>query len=219
MYFRILHDETNQAMSYLLADLDAGAAVLVDPRSADLPVLHAMLNEHRLQLHQVLLTHRHDRQEPREEEALRSLGAPCIERDTCSNDPIVFGNEHLRIIATPGHTSGCLSFLWRDRLFCGDLLTVNLCPYQPFPAMPEALWDSVTQKIFTLPAETLLFSGHALRARSVSSVLEQRRWHPWFSGAGRDEFLSRVSASRAEAGNRGGMAARPNHSFSASTIE
>jgi sulfur dioxygenase len=25
-------------------------------------------------------------------------------------------------------------------------------------------------------------------------VLEQRRWHPWFGGATRDEFLARVRA-------------------------
>jgi hypothetical protein len=37
-----------------------------------------------------------------------------------------------------------------------------------------------------------LFCGHARQARAVSSVLEQRRWHPWFGGATRDTFLARV---------------------------
>jgi sulfur dioxygenase len=196
MYFRILHDEAGDTMSYLLADLDAGAAVLVDPRGADLPLLHAMLDEHRLHLQWVLRTHEHDSRMPGEAEALQTLSAPRIEHQIpCANDGLLaFGNEHLRVIATPGHTSGCLSFLWRDRLFCGDLLAVDVCPYQPRPALPEALWDSVTHKVFTLPAETLLFSGHAQRARSVSNVLEQRRWHPWFGGASRDDFLSRVAA-------------------------
>ena len=32
MHFRLLHDEASGAMSYLLADLDAGEAVLIDPR-------------------------------------------------------------------------------------------------------------------------------------------------------------------------------------------
>jgi hypothetical protein len=51
----------------------------------------------------------------------------------------------------------------------------------------------VTQRVFTLPAETLLFCGHAQRSRAVSNVMEQRRWHPWFGAAGRDEFLARVA--------------------------
>ncbi|NMM38021.1 MAG: hypothetical protein HHJ09_10960 [Glaciimonas sp.] len=196
MYFRIIHDEASGAMSYLLADLDAGAAVLIDPRSADLPMLHAMLDEHRLHLQWVLRTHEHDSHMPGEADALRALGTQRIEHQVPSANGglLVFGNEFLRVIATPGHTPGCLSFLWRDRLFCGDLLVMDACPYQPRPSLPTILWASVTQKVFTLPAETLLFNGHARRARSVSNVLEQRRWHPWFAGASRDEFLSRVAA-------------------------
>lgn len=96
------------------------------------------------------------------------------------------------MLQTPGHTAGCLSYLWRDRLFCGGLLAVDACPFQPRPALPEALWDSVVNDVFKRPAETLLFTGHAQRSRAVSNVLEQRRWHPWFGGATRDEFLARV---------------------------
>lgn len=43
-------------------------------------------------------------------------------------------------------------------------------------ATPEALWDSVKQRVFTLPDETLLFAGHERWALAVSTVLEQRRW-------------------------------------------
>jgi hypothetical protein len=56
------------------------------------------------------------------------------------------------------------------------------------------LWDSVTQRIFTLPDETLVFAGHEQRARAVSTVLEQRRWHPLFAQLTRDEFLTHMAA-------------------------
>ena len=200
MYFRILHDEASGAASFLLADLDAGEAVLVDPRGADVAVLAAMLDEHRLRLRWLLRTHEHDDHLPGEAEALDTLGAPRIQQHvpTGQGSPdretgvLVFGNHHLRVLRTPGHTAGCLSYLWQDRLFCGGLLAVDACPFQPRPALPEALWDSVTREVFTLPNETLLFSAHARQARAVSTVLEQRRWHPWFGGASRDEFLARV---------------------------
>jgi glyoxylase-like metal-dependent hydrolase (beta-lactamase superfamily II) len=97
-------------------------------------------------------------------------------------------------MSTPGHTPTCLSFHWRDRVFCGGLLTLDTCPDQPHPADPAALWDSVTQRIFTLPDETLLFAGYGRRARAVSTVLEQRRWHPFFARLTRDAFLARVAA-------------------------
>lgn len=194
MYFRMLHDEAGGAMSYLLADLAAGEAVLIDPRGADVPLLAAMLAEHRLRLRWLLRTHEHDDRMPGEAPALDALGAPRIQHRAPggSHGLLVFGHEHLRVLATPGHTAGCLSFLWRDRLFCGDLLAVEGCPQQPRPAQPQALWDSVTREVFTLPAETLLFPGHAQCSRTVSSVLEQRRWHPWFADGGRDDFLAQL---------------------------
>lgn len=196
MYFRMLYDEASGALSYLLADLDAGEAVLVDPRGADAAVLRAMLAEHRLRLRWVLRTHEHDAAlPPAELLALQALDAPRVQARPLPDGVVTFGHEVVHTLATPGHTAHCLSFLWRDRLFCGGLLAVDACPWQPRPAEPEALWDSVTREVFTLPAETLLFCGHARTARAVSLVHEQRRMHPWFAGASRDDFLARVAAA------------------------
>ncbi|MBL8308355.1 MAG: hypothetical protein JNM33_16800 [Rubrivivax sp.] len=200
MYFRLLHDERSGAVSYLLADLEAGEGVLIDPRGADVPLLGAMLEEHHLRLRWLLRTHEHDALLAGETESLDALGAPriqhqfpaCAAAGGAEHGVLTFGNEHVQVLQTPGHTAGCLSYLWRDRLFCGGLLAVDACPFQPRPALPEALWDSVVNDVFKRPSETLLFTGHAQRSRAVSNVLEQRRWHPWFGGATRDEFLARV---------------------------
>ena len=200
MYFRLLHDEASGAVSYLLADLDAGEAVLIDPRGADVPLLGAMLDEHRLRLRWLLRTHEHDAMLAGEASALDALGAPRIQHrlpvsetaDQAERGVLTFGHEHVQVLRTPGHTAGCLSYLWRDRLFCGGLLAVDSCPFQPRPALPESLWDSVVNGLFRRPAETLLFTGHAKRARVVSNVIEQMLWHPWFGGTTRDEFLARV---------------------------
>lgn len=200
MYFRILHDESSGHTSYLLADLDTRECAVVDARDTDVSVLRAMLDEHQLQLSWLLHTHEHTCRTVAEAAALDWLGASRTVRPLQApllvpqREPstLVFGNELLQAIPTPGHTADCLSFLWRDRMFCGDLLSVDACPSQPRPALPEALWDSATRSVFSLPGETLLFCGHTTRGRAVSSVLEQRHWHPWLGGATRDEFLARV---------------------------
>ena len=201
MLFRILHDERRSELSYLLADVEAREAVVVDPHGPDLPVLQALLAERGLRLRWVLRTHHHDGLQPLEFSSLCRLEAPMVQGETRSGahtgthgELLPFGNEFLRVLETPGHTPGCLSFVWRDRVFCGGLLSVDACPHQPQPAQPEALWDSVTQRIFTLPDETLLFAGHERRARAVSTVHEQRRWHPFFAATSRDTYLSRVTA-------------------------
>ena len=200
MYFRILHDESSGELSYLLADADAREAVLVDPRGRDLPLLQSLLAERDLRLRWVLRTHHHDPLTECEPELLAAFGAAVVQghcagavQSAVHGDMLTFGNEMVSVMATPGHTPSCLSFAWRDRLFCGGLLAVDACPHQPYPAEPQALWDSVRQRVFTLPDETLLFAGHERRARAVSTVLEQRRWHPFFAGLSRDEYLARVA--------------------------
>jgi glyoxylase-like metal-dependent hydrolase (beta-lactamase superfamily II) len=206
MWCRILHDEASGELAYLLADTAAREAVVIDPRRQDVPVLQALLGEWGLRLRWVLRTHDHDARQPDTPARLHELGAPLVQgrptahtRCPADAETLTFGDEFVRVLHTPGHTAHCLSFAWRDRVFCGGLLAVHACPHQPLPAQPEALWDSVTQRIFTLPDETLLFAGHARRARAVSTVLEQRRWHPLFGGATRDAFLARMAARSAAA--------------------
>ncbi|MDI1245598.1 MAG: hypothetical protein PSV24_09365 [Rhodoferax sp.] len=200
VYFRILNNEARAALTYLLADLDAREAVLIDPHASDLPLLLALLAERELRLCWVLRTHHHDVLQPGEREQLALLGAPMVQGDALAallladGGVLPFGAELVRVLRTPGHTTHCLSFAWRDRLFCGGLFAITACLHQPRPAAPEALWDSVTQRVFTLPDETLLFAGHEQHARAVSTVQEQRRWHPFFAGQTRDEFLTHVAA-------------------------
>lgn len=203
--FRLLHDGASGAMGYLLADEDATEAVLIDPRAADVPALRAMLAEHGLRLRWILRTHEHDAMMPRESSALVMLGAPVIERRVPSPAAgrLRFGSESVQVLATPGHTAGCLSFAWRDRMFCGSLMAADNCPFQPWPAEPEAMWDSVHRHVFAAPDETLLFSSHSRTARVVSTVKEQRLNHPWFAHGNRQAFLVRARAAMAGASSAG----------------
>jgi len=199
--FHILHDERSGGLSYLLAEAVSGDAALIDPHSRDLPVWRALLDERRCRLRWVLRTHQHDAQSPREPVALACLGVPVVQGESAPGATIAsdgarlpLGEGAVAVLSTPGHTPSCLSFQWQDRVFCGGLMVVDACPHQPHPADPAALWDSVTQRIFTLPDETLLFAGHDRRAQAVSTVLAQRRWHPFFARLTRDAFLARMAA-------------------------
>lgn len=196
MYFRVLHDEGSGTLGYLLGDRDAAEALLIDPRGADAPVWRAMLREHGLRLRWVLRTHEHAAPAGAHDGTAAAFGAPDAAVPGGDQCWLPFGAEHVQVLETPGHTRGCRSYLWRDRLFCGDLLTMEACPAQREPALPEAMWDSVMRCVFTLPPETLLFPGHAPHAGAVSTIMEQRRWHPWFAGGTRDEFLARFARRR-----------------------
>ncbi|MGQ9723827.1 MAG: hypothetical protein ACUVVU_00415 [Tepidimonas sp.] len=187
-------------MSYLIADLSGGECVLVDPLVKDATLLAALMAERSLQLRWVLRTHQHDTDVAATVEALGALGAPVVQGEVVAGahvpsdgEVLAFGNELVRVWHTPGHTAGCLSYQWRDRLFCGGLLAIDDCEAQPVPSEPEALWDSVVRRVFGMPSETLLFAGHVKQGRIVSTVLEERTAHPYFAARTRDEFLAAIA--------------------------
>lgn len=196
MVFRILQDDPSGALSYLLGDPAQGEAVLIDPRGADVPLWRAILAEQSLRLVGWARTHQHDDLHPGEFAALQGLPGPWWPPQA-RQEALPVGRQWLRRLATPGHTPHCHSYLWQDRLFCGGLLAVDACPDQPLPADPAVLWDSV-QRVFGLPAETLLFVGHAggpQQPRPAVSLLQQeRRDNPWFGRGDRDDFLARMAA-------------------------
>ncbi|MBE7485209.1 MAG: MBL fold metallo-hydrolase [Polyangiaceae bacterium] len=72
------------------------------------------------------------------------------------------GSLPIEVIATPGHTPGCVSYQIGDAVFTGDALFME--DYgtgrTDFPkGSAEALYDSI-QKLYALPDSTRVFVGH-----------------------------------------------------------
>lgn len=76
------------------------------------------------------------------------------------------GALEVEVIHTPGHTPACVCYRMGDVLFTGDALFMpdygtGRCD---FPGgSSEQLYDSVTGKLYTLPAMTRVFVGHDYR--------------------------------------------------------
>jgi glyoxylase-like metal-dependent hydrolase (beta-lactamase superfamily II) len=73
------------------------------------------------------------------------------------------GTLRVEVIATPGHTPACLTFRIGDAVFTGDALFMEdygtgRCDFPRGSA--EALYDSVHERLYTLPEETRVFVGH-----------------------------------------------------------
>lgn len=73
------------------------------------------------------------------------------------------GSLPIEVIHTPGHTPACVTYKIHDALFTGDALFMpdfgtGRCD---FPAgSAEDLYDSIANKLYTLPDETRVFVGH-----------------------------------------------------------
>jgi len=203
--FRQLFDAPTAAYTYLIADTDAGAAVMIDPAAERMTVtLLALLAELDLQLEYVLCTHAHPG-DPAVADAIRSRTAAKVvagERAPVKadlrlhhGDAITFGNEVIHVLGTPGHTTGCLSYLWRDRVFTGDSLLIRGCGRTDLPGGDAGtLFDSIMLRLLLLPGDTLLFPGHETHGRTVSTIAEEREHNPCVTGRSRDEFITLRSA-------------------------
>jgi glyoxylase-like metal-dependent hydrolase (beta-lactamase superfamily II) len=76
------------------------------------------------------------------------------------NDILSVGNLEIRVIHTPGHTSGGLCFYTGNYLLAGDTIFKDGPGRTNSPAALKQIIESITQKIFTLPDETQIFPGH-----------------------------------------------------------
>lgn len=197
--FRQLFDDTSCTLTYLLADPQTGDAVLIDSVREHVGRYLTLLQELNLQLTWLLETHAHADHITgvaglREVTGARSAtgelsGASCADRQLADGDVIVFGNEVIRAMATPGHTAGCMTYHWRDRLFTGDTLMIGGCGRTDFQGGDAgALFDSIS-RIMSFPDETLIYPGHDYKGMRVSSVNQEALTNARFRNQTRDSFI------------------------------
>jgi hydroxyacylglutathione hydrolase len=79
------------------------------------------------------------------------------------NQVINLGKDHFKILHTPGHTSGHVVFYCAQEnvAFCGDLIFRNSIGRTDLKGGNyEQILTSIKTRIFTMPDETRLLSGH-----------------------------------------------------------
>lgn len=201
MIFKQLFDEATWTYTYLIADPVSKEAVLIDPVNTQIDVYLEMLEKDNFKLKFSLETHVHADHITASGLLRQKLGAQTAVSSLCGaetadiqiQDGQVFelgSSEQIKVIATPGHTPGSISFLWRDRVMSGDSLLVGGCGRTDFQAGNSGdLYDSITQRLFTLPDDTLVYPGHDYQGRWVSNIMQERTSNPRLAGKTREEFI------------------------------
>jgi glyoxylase-like metal-dependent hydrolase (beta-lactamase superfamily II)/rhodanese-related sulfurtransferase len=201
VFFKQLFDPASSTLSYLIADDASHEAVLIDPVLEQVERDARLVREHGLKLKTTLETHVHAdhvtgaqalRQATDAQTAVcRDCNAQGYDRLLADGDVILFGQEEILTIATPGHTPGSVCYLWRDRLFTGDTLLIGGCGRTDFQnGSAEALWESITGRLFTLDEQILVYPGHDHKGRRVSSIGEEKRFNARLAGKTREDFLA-----------------------------
>ena len=196
LIFRQLFDAQSSTYTYLLGDAASGEALLIDPVFEHARRDMALLRE--LGLHPVatLDTHVHADHvtgawllkagSGSQIMLSEASGAANADRLLNHGDRVAFGGRHVEVRATPGHTSGCLTYVLDDlsMAFTGDSLLIRGCGRTDFQqGSAGRLYRSVQAQILSLPPACLLYPAHDYRGLTVTSVAEEQRFNPRLGGA------------------------------------
>jgi len=210
LVFRQLFDPQSSTYTYLLADGAAGEAVIIDPVFEQMRRDAALIAELGLRLVYSVETHVHADHVTAAWLLKRRLGcrialaaasgAEGADRGLAADDEIAFGERKLQVRATPGHTSGCLTFVLDDgsMAFTGDCLLIRGSGRTDFQGGDaRTMYRSVREQIFSLEDQCLLYPAHDYRGLTVTSVKEERRFNPRLGGeSGLDDFVGHMDNLR-----------------------
>ena len=85
-------------------------------------------------------------------------------------EKVPYGKTCLKVLHTPGHTPGSLSFLIGRYLIAGDTIFPGGPGKTRSPADLKLIVESISSKIFVLPDDTAIYPGHG-----DSTVLRKER--------------------------------------------
>jgi glyoxylase-like metal-dependent hydrolase (beta-lactamase superfamily II) len=100
----------------------------------------------------------------------------------------------LKAIYTPGHTDESFSFLLDPdapkAVFTGDVLLIRGSGRTDFQGGdPHRSWDSIVNRLFTLPDATTVYPAHDYQGRTCSTIGEERRLNPRLAGRTEQQYV------------------------------
>ncbi len=200
-----LFDPASSTYTYLLFDADSREALIIDPVDEQLDRDLGVLREYGLKLMLVVETHAHADHVTSAHLLVEHTGARTAAPEACGirtaalqlqdGAELRFGRHHIRALHTPGHTAGSMSYVWasdgQHHVFTGDTLLINGCGRTDFQSgSSEALYRSLTQVLFTLPDDTVVWPGHDYQGRSHSTIAAEKAGNARVAGKSLAEFMA-----------------------------
>lgn len=189
LIFHQLFEKETSTYTYLLGDSESKEAVLIDPVAEMIERDLGLVKELGLKLKYVLETHVHADHITAAGEIRRRTGAQIgvsaaykmalVDLHLEEGQILTFGKNNIKIIHTPGHTSGCLTYHLNNLIFTGDALLVKGCGRTDFQeGSADQLFSSVREKLFKLSDETEIYPGHDYKGYSKSTVGAEKKFNP-----------------------------------------
>lgn len=200
-----LFDPASSTYTYVLFDAASREALIIDPVDTQVDRDLAILREYGLRLIWAVETHAHADHITSAGLLAEHAGARTAAPEGCGigtaavqlthGDRLPFGAESVTALHTPGHTAGSMSYVWTsgsDRhVFTGDTLLINGCGRTDFQSgSAQALYRSLTDVLFALPGDTLVWPGHDYHGRTHSTIGAEKAGNARVAGKTMEEFVA-----------------------------
>ncbi len=205
-----LFDPVSSTYTYVLFDETTRDALIIDPVDDQLERDLSVLRQYGLKLVWTVETHAHADHITSAGLLAEHAGAKTAAPSGCGittaavqlkdGDTLAFGGQHINVLHTPGHTEGSMCFTWRPgdgnvHVFSGDTLLINGCGRTDFQSgSAQALYHSITTKLFVLPHDSTVWPGHDYQGRSHSTIGHEKIHNARLGGKSMDEFVAIMQA-------------------------
>jgi glyoxylase-like metal-dependent hydrolase (beta-lactamase superfamily II)/rhodanese-related sulfurtransferase len=186
--------------SYLIGCPDTYSGALIDPEIHLIDRYRTVAAREGLTIRYVIDTHTHADHFSASRQLAAALHVPVVmHRDSPApfaslklDDGCMLAVGKLRLTAlhTPGHTRDSMSIVVDDRVFTGDTLLIGATGRTDLPTGdPEALYNSLFNRLLKLDATLKVFPAHDYKGRSHSTIGAELADNPRLQKKNRAEFV------------------------------
>jgi len=180
---------TGGCQSYLVGCEKTCAAVLIDPELSQVDRYLAYTARAGLRIRYVVDTHTHADHFSATRELAQRLDVPlvmhraspavAVDMRVDDGEMLVVGSLRLRVLHTPGHTRDSMCLVADDRVFTGDTLLIGATGRTDLPGGdPEALHDSLFNRLLKLAPSLEIYPAHDYRGRGHSTIGQELAENP-----------------------------------------
>lgn len=191
---------TGGCRSYLVGCPDTCAAAVIDPEISQTDRYLALAARDGLRIHYLIDTHTHADHFSATQQLSRQLGVPVVMHRTSAapfvdmrvddGEMVALGRLRLQVLHTPGHTRDAISLLVEDRLLTGDTLLIGATGRTDLPTGdPEALYDSLFNRVLRLDPALKVFPAHDYQGRSHTTIEQELATNPCLQKRDREAFV------------------------------
>jgi len=191
---------TGGCQSYLIGCDQTCVAALIDPELSQIDHYLALAARDGVRIRYLIDTHTHADHFSATKELARQLDvpvvmhraspAPFVDMRIGDGEMVVLGKLRLQALHTPGHTADSMCLQVEDRVFTGDTLLIGGTGRTDLPSgNPEALYDSLFNRLLHLDPAWQVYPAHDYKGRSHSTIGDEIATNPRLQKRDRGEFV------------------------------